>query len=73
MIVAQLSSENVKITVAEGEASGTILAVAQKEKASLVIMGSHRMKGLNKLLFSDTAARVLKHSKLPLLTIPTNN
>lgn len=71
-IVSNLGDTSIKTIVLDGEVEDAILKYSEKEKIDLIIMGSHRHKGIDRFLLPDVAAHVLKHSKIPLLTIPTN-
>ena len=71
--VLHLGDETIQTVVLEGEADEAILEYSKKQKVDLIVMGSHRNKGIDRLLLSDVAVQVLKQSKIPLLTIPTNN
>jgi nucleotide-binding universal stress UspA family protein len=46
-----------------------ILAMADKEKASLIVLGTHGRAGLDHLLFGSTAERVVRRSRCPVMTI----
>ncbi len=46
-----------------------ILAMADKEKASMIVLGTHGRAGLDHLLFGSTAERVVRRSKCPVMTI----
>ncbi|MBK6479606.1 MAG: universal stress protein [Saprospiraceae bacterium] len=48
------------------------LQFADEWKADLIVMGSHKHKGLEKLL-PDLAVHMVKNSKIPLLTIPSES
>jgi nucleotide-binding universal stress UspA family protein len=69
--VSHLGDKSIQTVVLEGEVDEAILEYSKKQKVDLIIMGSHRHKGLDRLLLPDIAVQVLKHSKIPLLTIPT--
>ena len=71
--VLHLGDKNILTIVLEGEADEAILEYSKKQKVDLIVMGSHRHKGIDRLLLPDVAVKVLKHSKIPLLTIPTND
>ena len=71
--VLHLGDKNILTIVLEGDADEAILAYSKKQKVDLIVMGSHRHKGIDSLLLPDVAVKVLKHSKIPLLTIPTND
>ncbi len=47
-----------------------ITAVAEKKKASYIVMGTHGASGLMQLIFGSTAAAVITKAKVPVLAIP---
>ena len=46
-----------------------IIAVARKKKCDLILMASHGRRGLSSLLLGSETAKVLLHSKLPVLVV----
>ncbi|SFB98347.1 Nucleotide-binding universal stress protein, UspA family [Marinospirillum celere] len=46
-----------------------ILAEADKIKADLIILGTHGRTGIEKVLVGSTAERVVRNSKVPVLTV----
>lgn len=66
-----LNNRNVKTAVLEGEAADAILDYAKEYKMDLIVMGTHGHSGLKHLLMGNTAARIVKHSQVPLLIVPT--
>lgn len=48
-----------------------ILKYAESRKMDLIVIGSHRHHGLERLLIPDVAVQIVKHSKVPLFIIPT--
>jgi nucleotide-binding universal stress UspA family protein len=46
-----------------------ILAAAEKEKCDAIVMASHGRRGLSALLLGSETAKVLTHSKLPVLVV----
>ncbi len=54
--------------VLSGDKVDSILDYIEKQKADLVIMGTHGTKGLEKILLGSVAERVLKRSPCPVLT-----
>lgn len=70
--VTHLGDSSIKTIVLEGETTDAIIEYSKDWDADLIVMGSHSHKGLDGLLATDTAAYVLKHSKIPLLAIPTD-
>ena len=59
----------VKAEVVVGYAAEEILALAENEKADLIVMGTHGRKGIDRILFGSVAEKVVKNSALPVLTI----
>ena len=71
--VKHLGDNNIKTVVLEGDTDDSILKYSEDWNADLVVMGSHSHKGLDRIFGIDVAAHVLKHSKIPLLIIPTED
>ena len=46
-----------------------IISNAEKRKCDLIVMASHGHKGLNSLLLGSETAKVLTHSKIPVLVV----
>ena len=46
-----------------------IIATARKEKCDLIMMASHGRRGLSSLLLGSETAKVLTHSKVPVLVL----
>lgn len=55
--------------VREGDASEVITEFATKERADIIIMGSHGRTGLLRLLMGSVAERVIGHAKCPVLVV----
>jgi len=66
-----LGDENIGIRVETGDFADSIMKVAREEKADLITIGSHSRKWLEKIVMGSVTEQVLKHSRLPLLIIPT--
>ncbi len=47
----------------------TIIEVAEAEDVDLIIMGTHGRKGVDRIIFGSVAEKVVKSSKIPVLTI----
>jgi nucleotide-binding universal stress UspA family protein len=54
-----------------GEAAAAILAVAQEEKADLIVMGTHGRRGLGRLLMGSVAEKVMRNASTPVLSVKT--
>jgi nucleotide-binding universal stress UspA family protein len=52
-----------------GRPSDTIVDAAARQKASLIVLGTHGRSALEKLLLGSTAERVLRLSPIPVLTV----
>jgi len=46
-----------------------IIAMAEKEQVSMIVLGTHGRAGLDHLLFGSTAERVVRRSRCPVMTI----
>ncbi len=55
--------------VMTGYAAEEILETAKKEKADMLIMGTHGRKGIDRILFGSVAEKVVKSASCPVLTI----
>jgi len=56
--------------VALGAPAEKILELAKKEGIDLIIMGTHRRKGLERTIFGSVCDKVLRSSPIPVITIP---
>jgi universal stress protein A len=59
------------IRVERGRASTEIVRVAQEEKASLIVIGTHGYTGVAHVLLGSTAERVIRKAPCPVLTLRT--
>jgi nucleotide-binding universal stress UspA family protein len=57
------------LTVASDLAYQEIIATARKKKCDLILMASHGRRGLSSLLLGSETAKVLLHSKVPVLVV----
>lgn len=53
-----------------GDPTDEIMEAAQKNKSSLIIMGTHGATGLNRILFGSNTSAVISKSNIPVLAIP---
>ena len=56
--------------VVGGEAIETICTVARRELAEVIVIGTHGMSGVERLVFGSTAEGVLRRSEIPVLLVP---
>ena len=55
-------------SVMVGDAAEKIIAFAEEENADMIIIGTHGVKGLEKILMGSTAEKVVKKATCPVLT-----
>jgi nucleotide-binding universal stress UspA family protein len=58
-----------ELKVEQGVAADRILATARELDASLVIMGTHGHRGVDRLMFGTTTDRVMRRSACPVLAV----
>ena len=63
--------KDVKATgkVVNGYAAEEIIALIDSSDADLLIMGTHGRKGIDRILFGSVAEKVVKSSRVPVMTI----
>lgn len=66
-----LNDNTIQAVVKEGDFGEQILETAKEIKADMIVMGTHSRRGLEKILVGSVAEKVLRHSTIPLLIIPT--
>ena len=57
------------VRVVEGSPAAVIVKRAQAPDTSLVVMGTHGRKALGRTLLGSVAERVLRTSKVPVMTV----
>lgn len=60
----------VRTVIREGSPRSTILEVAKEVGADLIVMGTHGRTGLAHIFFGSVAEYVVRHSRIPVLTVP---
>jgi len=70
-VVTRAQSRNIAATgqVLEGTPYKAIVGLAAKEKANLIVMGSHGRTGLTRLLMGSVTERVIGHAPCPVLVV----
>jgi nucleotide-binding universal stress UspA family protein len=58
-----------KVEIADGQPADTILRIAQKLKADLIVMGTHGRTGLQHVLLGSVAEKVLRLAPCPVLAV----
>jgi nucleotide-binding universal stress UspA family protein len=65
---AWLGDQPGEIIVTEGDAAAEILKTADETRAELIVMGTRGLSGLDHLLMGSVTERVVRTSKVPVLT-----
>lgn len=66
-----LGDNNIQTVIKEGDFAESILEAAQELNVNVIVMGSHSRRWLDKILMGSVAEKVLAHSHLPVLIVPT--
>lgn len=64
-------SINYRSIIKEGTASISIARIAEEEEVDMIIMGTHGVSGIKKVLVGSTAVEVIKEARTPVLLIPS--
>ena len=70
-IVEEMTSEGFRVTpeVKTGNPFRVIMDTAQREKVSIIVLGSHGKSNVGELLMGSVSENVIRHAKVPLLVI----
>jgi len=68
--LAKDAGVNFEMTVAEGNPGGEIIRYAEKSGMDIIIMGTVGRTGLDRFLLGSVAEKVVRNSKIPVLTVP---
>lgn len=60
-------------TVLVGDPATQIVALAQRERAQLIVMATHGLTGYRKMLVGSTTEQVLRHATVPVLIAPPSD
>ena len=66
-----LGDKSIQTLVGEGDIADTILQTAKEEHSDIIVVGSHSQKWLEKILMGSVTEKVLNHSSIPVLIVPT--
>jgi len=55
-----------------GSTGDGIISCSHEFNADLIIVGTHKRSGFDRLLMGDTAEYVVRHSAIPVLVVPLN-
>jgi nucleotide-binding universal stress UspA family protein len=70
-ISAMYDGESVTKFMPEGRPTEDIITTAESWEADLIVMGTHGRTGLMHLLIGSIAEHVLRHSRIPVLVVPS--
>jgi nucleotide-binding universal stress UspA family protein len=70
-LVPAESGVPVDTLLVEGNAARQIRRIAEEEHCSLVVLGTHGRTGLSRVLLGSVAEDVVRHSRVPVLTLKT--
>jgi len=59
-----------EIVTRSGREDNEILEFAKKEKADIIVMGTHGRTGIEHVFFGSIAEKILRHSPFPVFIIP---
>ena len=66
-----LGDDSIQILVAEGDPAESIIKAAKNLHADSIVLGSHSRKWLENIVMGSVTNKVLHHTPVPLLIIPT--
>lgn len=66
-----LGDKAIKTIVSEGDFAESIIDVAKKQYADIIVMGSHSKKWLGNIIMGSVTEKVLQESTIPMFIIPT--
>ncbi len=67
-----LGTKAIATKVLDGETADAILDYAVENDIDLLVLGSHSHSALENVLMGNTAVKVVRHSKIPVLIVPTS-
>lgn len=68
-----LGDPTIQTVVKNGDAAEMILSTAKEFHADIIVTGSHSRKWLESIVMGSVAEKVLHHTTIPLLIVPTKN
>ena len=66
-----LGDNTIQTIVKEGDFADSILETAKELPADIIVVGSHSRKWLENILMGSVTEKVLHHTSIPLLIVPT--
>ena len=68
-----MGDENIRKLTAGGDCADSIIKTAHDLNIDIIVLGSHSMRWLEKILMGSITEKVMHHSKIPLFIIPTGS
>lgn len=68
-----LGCENINIKVLEGDTGEAILDYCLENGIELLVIGTHSHSVLENIMMGNTALKIVRHTKIPLLVVPTKH
>ncbi len=68
-----LQDLDVHVEIGDGKAHAQISKFARANKVDLIVMGTHGLSGLDRILLGSTTERVVRIASCPVLTFKLNN
>lgn len=66
-----LGNDAIRTMVKEGDFADSILETAKEVHANIIVLGSHSRKWLENVLMGSVTEKVMRHTSIPLLIVPT--
>ncbi len=66
-----LGDNTIRTMVKEGDFADAILETAKEVNADIIVVGSHSRKWLENIVMGSVTEKVLHHTSIPLLIVPT--
>lgn len=65
-----LNDDTIQTQILEGITEDEILDFAKKWGADLLVIGKHKHNAIESVLLGNTAMKIVRHAKIPLLLVP---
>ena len=66
-----LGDTNIQTEVEQGDVAESITAAAENLQADMIVIGAHSQKWLAAIVIGSVAEKVLQHTDIPILIVPT--
>jgi nucleotide-binding universal stress UspA family protein len=66
-----LGDDNIQTFVKEGDTAESIIKTAKNLQADIIVIGTHSRRWLEEILLGSVTEKVIHHSSIPVLIIPT--